>query len=35
MRFRSLALVIALLGTPLVAEAQPFHGLYIGAGAGL
>jgi OOP family OmpA-OmpF porin len=34
MRFRSLALVIALLGTPLVAEAQPFHGLYVGAGAG-
>ena len=34
MRFRSLALVIALLGTPLVAKAQPFHGLYIGAGAG-
>jgi OmpA-OmpF porin, OOP family len=34
MRFRSLALAIALLAAPLAAEAQPFHGLYIGAGAG-
>ena len=34
MRFRSLSLAIALLATPIAAEAQPFQGLYIGAGAG-
>ena len=34
MRFRSLSLAIALLAAPFAAEAQPFHGLYIGAGAG-
>jgi outer membrane protein OmpA-like peptidoglycan-associated protein len=34
MRFRSLSLAIALLVLPLVAQAQPFQGLYIGAGAG-
>ena len=34
MRFRSLSLAIALLATPLAAEAQPFQGLYVGAGAG-
>ena len=34
MRFRSLPLAIALLVMPLAAWAQPFHGLYIGAGAG-
>ncbi len=34
MRFRSLPLAIAVLAVPLAAEAQPFHGLYIGAGAG-
>ena len=34
MRFRSLSLVIALLATPFAAEAQPFQGLYVGAGAG-
>jgi outer membrane protein OmpA-like peptidoglycan-associated protein/opacity protein-like surface antigen len=33
MRLRSLLLLIALLASP-VAEAQPFQGLYIGAGAG-
>jgi OOP family OmpA-OmpF porin len=34
MRFRSLSLILALLAAPLAAEAQPFRGLYIGAGAG-
>ncbi len=34
MRLRSLSLVIALLATPIAAEAQPFQGLYVGAGAG-
>jgi OOP family OmpA-OmpF porin len=34
MRIPSLALMAALLVTPLVAKAQPFQGLYIGAGAG-
>jgi outer membrane protein OmpA-like peptidoglycan-associated protein len=34
MRFRHLLPVIALLVAPLAAEAQPFHGLYVGAGAG-
>lgn len=34
MRFRSLSLAIALFAAPLVAEAQPFEGIYIGAGAG-
>ena len=34
MRFRSLSLVIALLAMPFTAEAQPFQGLYVGAGAG-
>ena len=35
MRFRSLCLAIALLASPLAAQAQPFQGLYIGAGAGV
>jgi len=34
MRFRSWMLALALLSAPLAAEAQPFHGLYVGAGAG-
>jgi opacity protein-like surface antigen len=34
MRFRRLSLVIALLAMPFTAEAQPFQGLYVGAGAG-
>ena len=35
MRFRSVALAIALFSrSPLAAQAQPFQGLYIGAGAG-
>jgi outer membrane protein OmpA-like peptidoglycan-associated protein len=34
MRFRSLLLVMALLAAPLAAAAQPFQGLYVGAGAG-
>ena len=35
MRFRSLCLVMALLALPFAAQAQPFQGLYIGAGAGV
>jgi OOP family OmpA-OmpF porin len=35
MRFRSLPLAAALLAAPFAAEAQPFQGLYIGAGAGV
>jgi OOP family OmpA-OmpF porin len=34
MRFRSLPLAIALSVPALAAEAQPFQGLYVGAGAG-
>ncbi|MGA3400327.1 MAG: OmpA family protein [Acetobacteraceae bacterium] len=34
MRFRLGLLAMALLAAPVVAEAQPFHGLYIGGGAG-
>src|SRR5689334_11602044 len=34
MRFRTVAWSMALLAAPCVAEAQPFQGLYIGAGAG-
>ena len=34
MRFRWWMLSFALLSAPLAAEAQPFHGLYVGAGAG-
>src|SRR5579859_6126876 len=34
MRFRGWMLALALLSAPLAAEAQPFHGLYVGAGAG-
>ncbi len=34
MRFRSLSPAIALLAAPLAAVAQPFQGLYVGAGAG-
>jgi outer membrane protein OmpA-like peptidoglycan-associated protein len=34
MRLRSLSFAIALLAAPFAAEAQPFHGLYVGAGAG-
>ena len=35
MRLRHALLVTALLATPLAANAQPFQGLYIGAGAGV
>ncbi len=35
MRFRSVSLAAALLATPIVANAQPFQGLYVGAGAGV
>jgi OmpA-OmpF porin, OOP family len=35
MRCRSLFLLMALLASPLAARAQPFQGLYIGAGAGV
>ncbi len=35
MRFRSLFLLMALLASPLAVHAQPFQGLYIGAGAGV
>ena len=35
MRFRSLCLVMVLLASPFAAQAQPFQGLYIGAGAGV
>ena len=35
MRFRSLSLVMGLLALPLAAQAQPFRGLYVGAGAGV
>ena len=34
MRFRGGLLAMALLAAPLVAEAQPFQGFYIGGGAG-
>jgi OOP family OmpA-OmpF porin len=34
MRIRSLLLAIVLTAVPLLARAQPFQGLYIGAGAG-
>jgi outer membrane protein OmpA-like peptidoglycan-associated protein len=34
MRFRGAVLALALLAAPLAAKAQPFQGLYIGAGAG-
>ncbi len=34
MRLCSLSLAIALLAVPLAAEAQPFEGIYVGAGAG-
>ena len=34
MRFRSLPLATALLAMPFAAAAQPFQGIYIGAGAG-
>ncbi|HEY1930585.1 MAG TPA: OmpA family protein [Acetobacteraceae bacterium] len=34
MRFRATLLATALLAAPLAAQAQPFHGVYIGAGAG-
>ena len=34
MRIRRLPFAIALLAAPVAAEAQPFHGLYVGAGAG-
>ena len=35
MRLRSLCLVMVLLASPFAAQAQPFQGLYIGAGAGV
>jgi OmpA-OmpF porin, OOP family len=34
MRFRNVLAAMALLAVPLVAQAQPFQGLYVGAGAG-
>jgi hypothetical protein len=34
MRFHGVSLAVAFLGAPIAAEAQPFQGLYIGAGAG-
>src|SRR3974390_489381 len=34
MRLRILSFAIALLAAPLTAEAQPFHGLHVVAGAG-
>jgi hypothetical protein len=34
MRFHGVSLAVAVLGVPITALAQPFHGLYIGAGAG-
>jgi OmpA-OmpF porin, OOP family len=34
MRIGGLLLAVALLATPLLAKAQPFQGLYVGAGAG-
>src|SRR5579864_8736114 len=34
MRIRGAVLAISLLATPVAAMAQPFQGLYIGAGAG-
>jgi len=34
MRFRGAALAASILATPIAAMAQPFQGLYIGAGAG-
>jgi outer membrane protein OmpA-like peptidoglycan-associated protein len=34
MRYRCLSLAIAILTVPLAAEAQPFQGLYVGAGVG-
>jgi hypothetical protein len=34
MRFHGVSLAVALLGVPIAAVAQPFQGLYVGAGAG-
>jgi OOP family OmpA-OmpF porin len=34
MRLRNISLATALLAVPFAAEAQPFQGLYVGAGAG-
>jgi OmpA-OmpF porin, OOP family len=34
MRCHGVSLAVAFLGAPIAAEAQPFQGLYIGAGAG-
>jgi opacity protein-like surface antigen len=34
MRFRTLSLTVALLAAPIAVQAQPFQGIYIGAGAG-
>jgi opacity protein-like surface antigen len=34
MRFRTLSLAMALLAAPFAVQAQPFQGIYIGAGAG-
>ena len=34
MRYRTLSLAVALLAAPIAVQAQPFHGIYIGAGAG-
>jgi hypothetical protein len=34
MRFHGVSLAVAFLGVPIAAVAQPFHGLFIGAGAG-
>ena len=35
MRFLRWTLAFALVALPIVAKAQPFQGLYVGAGAGL
>jgi opacity protein-like surface antigen len=34
MRYRTLSLAVALFAAPIAVRAQPFHGIYIGAGAG-
>jgi len=34
MRYRTLSLAAALLAAPVAVQAQPFHGIYISAGAG-
>jgi opacity protein-like surface antigen len=34
MRYRTLLLAVVLLAAPIAVQAQPFHGIYIGAGTG-